>query len=505
MRTRARACAWARAGAWLRAGAWDTAPSPSPYPAPPLFPREGGGPVWVPAFAGIQRGLGRRLRAWTTLLRTLLTLAALALATPATASPVLLISLDGLRPGDVIHARERGLDLPALTALSAEGAHAEGVVGVLPTLTYPSHTTLITGVSPARHGIANNLTFDPEQKNQTGWYWYAGDIRVRTLWQAAHAAGLSTASVHWPVSVGAAGIDANLPQIWRTGTADDPKLLAALATPGLVARLEQAVGVPYPQGIDESVEADAVRVRFVNQMLTVNRQLTTVYLAGIDHAEHLYGPGSPGAHAAIEATDALVGQLVKAARKAMPDVTIVLVSDHGFLPVSSDINLFRPFLDAGLIRVDAKGQVTGWDAMPWLAGGTAAIRLARPDDAALVARVRTLLDKIAANPEYRIARILNRGEIAKAGGSADASFLIAFSPGAESGRDPLAPIEKPSVYKGMHGYVPWDPAMQSTLIVAGPGIAPGRNLGVVDMRAIAPAIARRLGTTLPDAEVAPAF
>lgn len=438
-------------------------------------------------------------------MRRLATLIALLLASPAAASPVLLISLDGLRPGDISDAKARGMNLPVLSGLRAEGASAQGVVGVLPTLTYPSHTTLVTGVSPGRHGVVNNLTFDPEQKNQGGWYWYASDVKVPTLWQAAHAAGLSTANVHWPVTVGATGIDENLPQIWRAGTEDDRKLLTALATPGLVARLERRVGARYPQGIDETVEGDAQRVAFAEALLADKPQFTTVYLAGIDHTEHHDGPDSAAAKAAIEATDALVGRLVRAARAAMPDVTVVVVSDHGFLPVSTDINLFKPFIDAGLITLDAKGQVTGWQAMPWIAGGTAAIRLARPDDAALIAKVRGVLAAMASDPAYKIASVLDRSAIAKAGGDGEASFLVAMQPGTETGRDPAAPIAKPSVYKGMHGYVPWDPAMRSTLIVAGPGIAKGKDLGVVDMRAIAPSIARRLGASLRSAEVPAVF
>jgi len=69
-----------------------------------------------------------------------------------------------------------------------------------PTVTYPSHTTLMTGVWPAKHGILANQTFDPLQKNHEGWYWYAEDIRVPTLWDAASAAGRTTASIQWPVS-----------------------------------------------------------------------------------------------------------------------------------------------------------------------------------------------------------------------------------------------------------------------------------------------------------------
>ncbi|GAA3273459.1 ectonucleotide pyrophosphatase/phosphodiesterase [Sphingomonas yabuuchiae] len=374
---------------------------------------------------------------------------------------------------------------------------------MLPTLTYPSHTTLITGVSPAKHSVSNNLTFDPKAINQTGWYWYASDVRVPTLWAAAHAKGLATANVHWPVSVGAPGLDANLPQIWRTGTPDDAKLLAALATPGLLPELEQRVGVPYAQGIDESVEGDATRVRFAVAILTVRKPaFTTIYLAGIDHEEHRSGPGSAAANVAIEQTDALVGQLVAAARAAMPDVTIVVVSDHGFQSVATDINLFKPFVDVGLITLGPDGKPTAWQAMPWLAGGTAAIRLARPDDAALVGKVRSVLATIATDPAYHIASVLDRSAVAKAGGASEASFFVALQPGFETGRDPAGPIAKPATYKGMHGYLPSDPAMRSTLIVAGPTI-PHRDLGIVDMRAIAPSIAHVLGCRCPPRKLCP--
>lgn len=423
-----------------------------------------------------------------------------ATATAAPARPVLLISLDGLRPGDVTAQRT-----PRLAALAREGASASGVTGVLPTLTYPSHTTLVTGAAPARHGIGNNLTFDPFNRNQQGWYWYAGDVKVGTLWQAAHAKGLRTANIHWPVTVGAPGIDENLPQIWRTGTDDDRKLLAALATPGLLPRLEAALG-PYAQGMDETVEGDANRVRFAARILGTDKPaLTTVYLAGIDHEEHRSGPGSPAADATITRTDALVGELVDAARAAMPDVTVAVVSDHGFAPVATDINLFAPFIAAGLITLDKAGGVTGWEAEPWIAGGTAAIRLARPDDPALVAKVGALLARLAADPAYHIDHVLDRAAIAAAGGPADASFLLAMHTGYETGKDPAAPVASPATYKGMHGYLPGEPAMASTLIVAGPGLRRHGDLGRVDMRAIAPGLARILGVALPQAELPPAF
>lgn len=104
-------------------------------------------------------------------------------ATPGFAEPVLLISIDGLRPGDVLDARARGLRLPNLRRIVAEGSHAQGVTGVLSTFTFtlPSHVTLVTGASPAIHGVLNNLTFRPENAGGAPGYDLAGRIKVPTL------------------------------------------------------------------------------------------------------------------------------------------------------------------------------------------------------------------------------------------------------------------------------------------------------------------------------------
>src|SRR5438067_1310055 len=100
-------------------------------------------------------------------------------------------------------ADKHGLKIPTLRRFVAEGAYAEGVQGVIPTVTYPSHTTLITGVWPAKHGILSNTVFDPLRTGPANWYWYADDIRAPTLWDSAARAGWTTASIQWPASVGA--------------------------------------------------------------------------------------------------------------------------------------------------------------------------------------------------------------------------------------------------------------------------------------------------------------
>ena len=187
------------------------------------------------------------------------------LATTADARSVVLISVDGMRPDYVTRAEQLGLKVPNLRRMMREGVYAEGVNGVVPTVTYPSHTTLITGVWPGKHGIWANTTFDPEQKNYQGWYWYSEDIRVPTLWDAANAAGLVTASVNWPVSVGAP-VRYLIPEVWRAGTPDDRKLLRALSTPGLLANLEAELG-PYANGLNADLPNDRLRAKFATAII----------------------------------------------------------------------------------------------------------------------------------------------------------------------------------------------------------------------------------------------
>jgi predicted AlkP superfamily pyrophosphatase or phosphodiesterase len=423
----------------------------------------------------------------------------------ALADPVLLISIDGLQPADVIEADKRGIAIPNLKRFVTEGSFASSVVGVLPTVTYPSHATLLTGVSPAKHGIVSNTGFDPLQINQAGWYWYASDMKVPTLWDAAAKAGLTTGNIHWPVSVAATSVRWNIPQIWRTGHADDIKLMKALATPGLIDSLEAKLGEAYAQGIDETITGDENRGRFVAELIAREKpQFMTAYFTALDHEQHGEGPNTPRAHAILERIDAIVGRLITAQRAAHPDSVIAVVSDHGFAATDTEVNLFRAFIDAGLITLGTDGKIKDWRASPWNAGGSTAVILTKPDDAELVTRVGALLDKMKADPKNRIAAVVKPDAIKAMGGNPQASFYLNFQLGAYGGgfKGKDVSLIGPSGSKGTHGYFPADPAMRSAFMMMGKGIARARNLGEIDMRAIAPTLAKILGVPLPNAEVA---
>ena len=437
----------------------------------------------------------------------IIALAALLAATATEASPVLMISIDGLRPADVLDAKKNGLKIPNLRIFVKTGAYATGVRGVLPSVTYPNHTTLITGVTPALHGISNNTTFDPLQKNMEGWYWYESDIKVRTLWDAVHDRHGVVASIDWPVSVGAQSIDYNIPEYWRAQTAEDLKLLRALSTPGLIARLEHDSGTPFAALFGENPDNDTARARYAEKLIEISfPEFMTVHLVSLDHTQHTYGPGSPEAHAALEQIDTAVGDLVADARRIEPDVTVAIVSDHGFAPVSHDVNLMVAFEEAGLITVDPKRRkITAWDAMPWGAGGSALIVLAHPDDQALKDKVAALLARLAADPSSGIEKVIDKAEIDARGGAREASFFVDFKLGYINGRNLSGPLVTPSTLKGSHGYFPDHKELRATFLIAGPGVTKKGSLGDIDMRDIAPTLAKILQAPLPNATGKPLF
>jgi predicted AlkP superfamily pyrophosphatase or phosphodiesterase len=433
-------------------------------------------------------------------------IAAVACLTLLGAAPraVLMISVDGLRPDYVTQADKHGLKIPHLRALMREGVHATGVRGVLPSVTYSSHTTLVTGVSPKMHGIPTNRPFDPLGRQSGIWYWYADEIRVPTLWQAAAQAGLVTGSVSWPVTVGADAIRYNMPEYARTRDDDDLKMVRGLSTPGLFAELEKKLG-PYTTDVNEAIPRDWVRTRWAAEMMRARKiRFMTVHLASTDHEQHAKGPFSSEAIHAIEEVDKMIGVLRDAILSVDPNAAVCIVSDHGFAAVDQMFKLYSAFVKEGLITLQPSGGVADWIAMPWESGGSAAVVLKDRNNAEVRNRVASFLERLSSDPANGIASVLDRQAIAMLGGTSQADFWISLRSG--FGFSPA--LSEPSVVKvsrrGTHGYSPENPDMLSFFLVAGKGLRQGASAGEIDMRSIAPTVAKLLGASLPTAE-APAI
>jgi predicted AlkP superfamily pyrophosphatase or phosphodiesterase len=294
-----------------------------------------------------------------------------------------------------------------------------------------------------------------------------------------------------------ARIDWNLAQYWRAGTPDDRKLLRALSTPGLLDLLERDLP-PYADGGDESLAGDQRRAQFAARLLELKRPaFMTVYFASLDHIEHQFGPFSADANATLEQLDALVGAMRDVAG---PGTVVAVVSDHGFVRISKDVNLLTEFVRAGLISVDDAGKVKSWQATGWGAGASGAVIVNADAPAGTKERVAALLDGLSKDPANGIQRVLGADEVKRLGGFPGAAFVVGLQPGYSFGSRVTGPLVTESSLRGMHGYLPDLADMDSTFLIAGPGIPAGRSLGAIDMRDIAPTLASILGIRLTEAE-----
>jgi predicted AlkP superfamily pyrophosphatase or phosphodiesterase len=417
---------------------------------------------------------------------------------------VIVVSVDGLMPDSYTSPDLHGLKVPTLREMVEHGAASPGVRGVMPTVTYPAHTTIATGVSPRTHGIIANAVFDPEGKNDGGWYWYTEDIRVPTLWDVARVRGLRTALVGWPVTLGARA-DFNVPEFWRMGT-DGPKLLRAISTPGLFAAVEKRFSGSGEGFATTPVKDQSLTDIAVHLIETARPNLLMLHIAELDHWQHEKGPWSAEALAKIENADRQIARLIEAAKSASiwDETVLVVLSDHGF---ASQARVVRPAVllrQKDLITLDEKTQkkVTGWKAQILSSGGSAYIYIKDDNDAETKRIVQEIFQPLAGKPGSGIARVLTAEEIAAMGG--DSAAFLALEPAEGFGfvRDVTGEYETDAPRPGLHGFPPDRDAMRSSLLFYGPRIVPGR---IEDARLIdiGPTVARMLGLRLEKAEGTP--
>ena len=120
---------------------------------------------------------------------------------------IIIISLDALGSEDF----NRIKDTEGFAYLIENGGYSDTVRSVYPSLTYPAHTTIVTGKLPRNHGVINNTKLQPERE-KPDWYWYKKDIHGGTIYDIAKNQKKTVAAFLWPVT-GRSGITYNLPEI----------------------------------------------------------------------------------------------------------------------------------------------------------------------------------------------------------------------------------------------------------------------------------------------------
>ncbi|MGB8522654.1 MAG: alkaline phosphatase family protein [Candidatus Acidiferrales bacterium] len=418
---------------------------------------------------------------------------------------VLIVTIDGMKPETYTEPDAHGLKVPTLREMVHNGASSDGVQSVMPTVTYPSHTSMVTGVNPGTHGIFTNPAWDPLNQNFAGYRWYAEDIRAPTLWLIARQEGFKTALIHWPVTVGAQA-DLNVPEYWRASIPEDMKLLRALSTPGIFEKVAKEfpdfkTDVPAIE-LTDAIWTDVACYAIEN----LKPNLLLLHLAMVDHWEHEKGPFSAEANAATETADAQIARLISSAKKAGTWQTSVLVilSDHGFAPISQEMRPGVLLQQKGLISLDAKGQgrVTDWKASEIIDGGSAYLYVKDPNDDATRTALHNIFDPLAGTEGSGIRRIASHDEIVAMGGDPNAFLALEANDGTSFAAGYTGDLKGPSRGGGTHGYFPDRKEMRASMIFYGPAIAPGKldHARLID---VAPTVAAWLGLKLGPTDGSP--
>ncbi len=369
------------------------------------------------------------------------------IATPAAAmhDSVLLVSIDGFR-ADYL---DLGIT-PNLARIAGEGVRARWMTPSYPSLTFPNHYSIVTGLVPDHQGIVHNTMSDAALGGFTlsnrmavgDSRWWGGE----PLWVGAEKAGLPTATLFWPGSE--AEIAGVRPGRWLPF--DD-------AMP-MDARVDAVIGW--------MAEPDAARPRFA-----------TLYFEAVDHEAHSFGPDSPQALAAVRAVDAAIGRLLDglAAHGRLDRTNLVVVSDHGLATVPpGNAIAVEDMVPPGDAVVVTTGQVVTVVPKP---GREAAAE-------------RRLL---GAHAQYDCWRKADLPPHWRYGTHPRIPPIVCQM---HEGWDalPRAKLsQRPAHDRGSHGYDPALPSMRALFVARGPAFREGLELAPFDNVDVYPLLARLVG------------
>jgi predicted AlkP superfamily pyrophosphatase or phosphodiesterase len=412
---------------------------------------------------------------------------------PAKDRHVIVISLDGYA---AYMLADPAVPAPNLRALARDGVMAQAMMPVNPTVTWPNHTTLVTGVSPDRHGLLYNGLPVRRVPGQPGAPMNVEPhvdkdklVLAPTVYDLAHQAGLTTAEIDWVAIEHAKTIT------WAFTEYGDPQ--------GTVQREMVAAGVVTEEDLARFPKSpitfrDELWTRAAEHLIKAHKpNLLLFHLLTTDSVQHQYGARSLGAATALALADARVGRLVEACRAAgiLSTTTFVVVSDHGFKTYKKRVRANVVLKQKGLSEA-AWAIPEGGTAMVYVTGAAAA------DKAKTVEAMKAAFTGVEG-----IAQVLTSAEFAQAGFPLPekldrmADVVVAAKDGYafDGGVDGEVVVDVPAGSNpGSHGYLNTDPDMQAIFIASGAGVKRGATLGVIQNLDVAPTIARWLGLEMKD-------
>lgn len=396
--------------------------------------------------------------------------------------------------------------LPAYKKYLEGGCRINRVRSIYPTVTYPCHTTMMTGNYPNRHGVTSNFKLAFNEK-PTPWNWFADVIRSRDIFTACREKGLTTATVFWPVTGCHEDITYKIPEYvpqgndtieeaFRRAGCDDDMIAIVKKNSHMLKEYKH----PY---IDEFIiqcACDVLREKQPDVIL--------IHPANIDGARHQYGIFNEHVEQTVRDTDRFVQMLMSVQEDlGLADMTnLVVTSDHGQMDINRIININVMLTDYGFISVDRDGKVTDWKAFCLSNGLSAVVYLKDPQDEKTKHRLFKLLKWMEMEGIYGIGKVFTAEEAdACYHLNGDFSFVLEsddYTSFGESVTGPLVEAFGDTDYRygrASHGYTP-EKGPQPVFIAKGPDFAEQKVLEEGRLIDEAPTYARILEVDLPDTD-----
>jgi predicted AlkP superfamily pyrophosphatase or phosphodiesterase len=413
-----------------------------------------------------------------------------AATTPRKKRTVVVISLDGFPAYALEDPR---LPIPTLRKLAREGAAAASMKPINPTVTWPNHTAMVTGVNASQHQVLfNGLLIRPKdgaKPTVEPWHDKEQLVHAPTIYDVAYEAGLTTAQVDWVAIYGAKTITWQFPELPDPNGKIEHELIdAGLVTPEQLRAFEDSSQARQ----DEIWTAAAVDI-----LQKHHPNLLLFHLLTLDDTNHEYGPMSPASYTAMAFLDAKVKQILDAIEQSghSKNTTVIVVSDHGFRSYKHKIHPNVLLKQKDLLN-DEPGHSKG-DAWILPDGGTAGVYVTDPDrKAELIPQLcRMFTDLEGIEKVYGVDQFGELGFPLPEASEQAPDILLAAKPdyvfSGESEGDLITGAEG-----GTHGYINTDPNMQAIFMAWGAGIPKGVRLAKISNLDVAPTIAALLGVEM---------
>lgn len=382
---------------------------------------------------------------------------------------LIVLSLDAVGSRDLEFMKT----LPNFMEFFERAAGCERVKSVYPSLTYPAHTSIVTGRYPKNHGIVNNLQIQP-RREKPDWFWKRKYVTGTTLYDEAEKAGYRTCSILWPVTAGAK-ITYNLPEIWPNRSWQNQIMVSFFnGTPGYQLDINKRFS-SLRKGTSQPYLDNFVHQAMLHTIRRYEPDVMLVHMTDVDTNRHDYGVDAPEIKEAFLRHDKRLGELTALLKEKgwYENTNLVVLGDHYQMDISQAVYPNYWLKKQGWLTVK-DGKIAAWKVLARECDGSCYIYL---KDMSYKDTVRKWLELWAKKENSGIERIYEQEEAERCGADPSCGFMLEAKKGYFFQNGFAVPYEPAGQGTGLHsathGYSPFKEGYETFFMAAGPDFRAG--------------------------------